>query len=130
MEMGHINISEIDIIVDHFIDEYSSGIENLHRIHFKNNEGLSLRAHVAELKEELITGAITLINNEQPIEELNPYLFYIVNAFFKKASYKELTVSAAKTATDYICPGCSYLGKTTCSYISITFFDVILVHTN
>jgi len=106
------HITDISILVDQFISEYKPGIENLHRIHFKTNDELSLRAHIAELTEELITGAITFLNKERPLEELNPYLFYIVNAFFKKIAYSTIITQAKTTTTEYICPGCLYLGKT------------------
>lgn len=41
-----------------------------------------------------------------PIEELNPSLFYIVNDFCKKTAKPQ-----EKRRTQYLCPGCLFLGK-------------------
>jgi hypothetical protein len=102
------NILEINTLIESFIQDHQSGIATLHRIYFKNDNTLSLRALIAEVMDELRTGCITFFNKEYDIEELNSYLFYIVNAFCKKrASY------AVKKINDYVCPGCLYFGKTT-----------------
>jgi ribosomal protein L37AE/L43A len=103
------NLLEIDSLIDTFVQAHQTGIATLHRIHFKNGDELSLQAMVAELMEELRTGCVTFINKEYEMEELNSYLFYIVNAFCKKRA----SSTSAKKASDYVCPGCLFLEKNT-----------------
>lgn len=102
-----LNLMDVDFLVEEFIKEREQGIAALHRMHFKGGDQLSLRALKEEIVEELRTGCVTFINKEAPIEELNNYLFYIVNAFCKKMSRP----STAKQKAEYICPGCVFLGK-------------------
>ena len=111
------NLLEVDTLVESFIQDYQAGIATLHRVFFKSNDALSLQALIAELMDELRTGCVTFINKNHPMEELNSYLFYIVNAFCKKkASFM------VKKATDYLCPGCLFLGKNTVvSYVNYVF---------
>lgn len=56
--------------------------------------------------DELRTGCVTFLNKGSPIEELNSYLFYIVNAFGKKSCAPQV-----KKKTEYLCPSCLFLGK-------------------
>lgn len=107
---------EIDLLIKLFLEQYNVGITNLHRSYFKNSNKLSLQALIAELTEELKSGCITFLNKENPIEELNQYLFYIANVFLKKKSK-----NFVKQATDHVCPGCLYLGKTNV----ITYFNYV-----
>lgn len=97
---------EVDVLVQKFIIENEQGIATLHRIYFQSNNQLSLRALKEELIEELRTGCVTFINKEAPLEELDSYLFYIVNAHCKK-----IAKPVFKQKIEYICPGCVYLGK-------------------
>ena len=102
-----LNLMDVDSLVEEFIKEREQGIATLHRMYFKGGDQLSLRALKEELVEELRTGCVTFINKEAPMEELNNYLFYIVNSFCKKMSRP----STAKQKAEYICPGCVFLGK-------------------
>jgi len=97
---------DVDNLVNSFLKEREVSIATLHRVHFKNDNQLSLRALREELKEELKTGCVTFINNNYPMDELNDYLFYIANAFCKKTA-----LPPVKHITEYICPGCVYLDK-------------------
>jgi hypothetical protein len=97
---------DVDSLVETFIQEREQGIATLHRIYFKGGDQLSLRALKESLVEELRTGCVTFINKGAAMEELNDYLFYIVNAFCKKSAQP-----IVKRVTEYICPGCVYLGK-------------------
>lgn len=112
-----INLMDVDSLVEDFLKEREQGIATLHRIHFKNGNQLSLRALTEELKEELRTGCVTFINNGSPLEEINDYLFYIVNACCKK-----LAIPDVKHKAEYICPACVFLGKE----YSVLYFNKIL----
>jgi len=102
-----LNLMDVDSLVEKFIKEREQGISTLHRMYFKSGNQLSLRSLKEELVDELRTGCVTFINKDAPMEEMNNYLFYIVNAFCKKMSQP----STAKQKIEYICPGCVFLGK-------------------
>jgi hypothetical protein len=112
-----LNLMDVDSLVEEFLKEREQGIITLHRIYFKGSSQLSLRALIEELKEELRTGCVTFINNGAPLEEINDYLFYIVNA-----SCKKLATPNTKHKVEYICPGCVFLGKE----YGVLFFSKIL----
>lgn len=101
-----LNLVDVDSLLETFFKEREQGIITLHNIHFKNGDQLSLRALKEELKEELRTGIVTFINKGSPLEEINDYLFYIVNATCRK-----LAKPVIKHKAEYICPGCVFLGK-------------------
>lgn len=100
------NLIEVDSLVDSFLKEHEQGIITMHRLYFKDESDLSLRALIAELKDELRTGCVTFINKERPMGEIGSYLFYIANDFCKKRA-----TPLTKKKTDYLCPGCLFLGK-------------------
>ena len=101
-----LNLMDVDSLVEDFIKDREQGIATLHRIYFKSGNQLSLRALKEELVEELRTGCVTFLNKNLDMDELNDYLFYIVNAFCKKSAQPII-----KRVTEYICPGCVFLGK-------------------
>jgi hypothetical protein len=101
-----LNLLDVDSLVEEFIEEHVQGIATLHRVYFHNDDQLSIRALTEELKDELRTGCVTFLNKDAPIQELDSYLFYIVNDFCKKKS-----VPLVKKKTEYLCPGCLFLGK-------------------
>lgn len=111
-----LNLMDIDSLIEDFIKEHEQGLVTLHRIYFNSDDALSLAAMKAELKDELRTGCVTFINNNSPLDELNNYLFYIANAFCKKRARPQ-----DKQKTEYICPGCVYLGKE----YSVLFFNKV-----
>jgi hypothetical protein len=105
--MQPLNLLGIDSLVDNFLQKHAQGIATMHRIYFRNNDPLAVRALIAELVEELKTGCVTFFNKEDAdVAELDPYLFYIANAFCKKKAAPIL-----KKKTEYLCPGCLFLGK-------------------
>lgn len=104
--MSEINLYEVDILVANFIKTKRQSFATLQRIWFKNDDKLTLAALTEEVKEELKSGCITFINKNYPLDELDSYLFYIVNAFFKKKAAPKL-----KRKTEYVCPGCLFKGK-------------------
>ena len=105
--LGYIGISDIDVLVSDFVEEYRHGISSIHRFHFSNHDELALNAFIAEISGELKGGCISYVNNHDSLEGLGSYLFYIVNVNAKKRTeYKP------KKATEYLCPGCLFLGKT------------------
>lgn len=102
------NLLDVDTLIRGFIKKNQQGIVTMQRIHLHDTNEISIRALIEELMEELKTGCITFINKNDEMDELDSYLFYIANAFYKK---KASTNAQVKKKTDYICPGCMYLGK-------------------
>jgi hypothetical protein len=111
------NLLEVDNLIDSFLKKHEQGIATLHRIYFHNSDQLSIRALVAELMDELRTGCVTFLNKDSSMEELDAYLFYIVNDFAKKKA-----ASHAKRKTEYLCPGCLVSGKENLIFIINKFF--------
>lgn len=112
-----LNLMDVDSLVEEFLKERDHGIATLYRLHFKDGNQIALRALKEELKEELRTGVVTFINNGSPMDELNDYLFYIVNAVCKK-----LPKPTTKHKAEYICPGCVFLGK---EYSVLSFTKIL-----
>jgi hypothetical protein len=100
------NLIEVDTLIDEFLREHKQGISTIHRIYFQNDNKVSLQALIAELIDELRTGCVTFLNKNEDMEGINSYLFYIVNAFCKKKAAPQ-----SKKKTEYLCPGCLFLGK-------------------
>lgn len=100
------NLLDVDSLIDTFIRENKQGIATIHRTYFNSDDPLAIRSLVAELMDELRTGCVTFINKDYPMEEINSYLFYIVNDYCKKKA-----VPQVKKKTDYLCPGCLFLGN-------------------
>ena len=100
------NIIEIDQLIESFLQEHRAGIATIHRIYYHTDDKLSLQALLAGLMDELRTGCVTFFNKELPMEELNSYPFYIVNAFAKKNSIP----FKVKIKTEYLCPACLFMG--------------------
>jgi len=100
------NLLEIDCLIEQFLQDHATGIKTIHQIYCKNSDKLSLQALMPELMEELRTGCVTFFNKKYPTEELNSYLFYIVNTLCKRHAEPII-----KKISHYICPGCSSLGK-------------------
>lgn len=108
MEPALINLLDIDTLIQDFLEKHEQGIVTMHRLYFHSDDKLSIRALIEELTEELRTGCVTFFNKEDPqADELDPYLFYIVNAFCKKRAND----NPVKKKSEYVCPGCLYLEK-------------------
>ena len=101
-----INLLDIDEIINKFVENYHKGIVSIHRNNFNNSDNLSVKAFIEEIKEDLKTGCITFINKNNSLDELYPYLFYIVNSCCKK-----LSNISYKKYIEYICPGCLFFNK-------------------
>ena len=113
MQAAHqLNLIDADLLVQDFLKERERGIATMHRMYFKNDNQLSLRALKEDLIDELRTGSVTFINNNYPLDEVNDYLFYIANEFCKKTAKPQI-----KQKTEYICPGCVFLGKEYCALV-------------
>lgn len=107
MEAFKINsLLDVDALIEKFLIEHSQGIATIHRITFHTDDSLALKALKEELIDELRSGVVTFWNKYDNLEELNPYLFYIVNAFCKKKAASQI-----KRKTEYLCPGCLFLNK-------------------
>lgn len=112
-----LNLFDIDNLVIKFLKDKKQSISNLNRIWFKNTDQLSLQALIEELKDELRTGCVTFINKGYALDGLDAYLFYIVNAYCKnKASPK------IKKKSEYICPGCLFVGKENLIFLRKFFY--------
>lgn len=117
MESAHaLNLVDVDLMVEEFLSTHQSSLSTMHQMYFKTGNQLSLHALVELLKNELRTGCVTFINKDSPMEELEPYLFYIVNAYCRKLSAHE-----SKKKSEYICPGCLFLGMATLVSFDKTF---------
>jgi len=101
-----LNMMDVESLVSDFIRDHQQGIATLHRMYFKSGNQLSLLALQEGLVEELRTGCVSFINRGSPLDELDNYLFYIVNAYCKK-----LVAPQQKKKTEYLCPGCLFLGE-------------------
>lgn len=111
-----LNMFDVESLVESFMKERGQGINTLHRIYFKNNDPVSVQAFKESLMDELRTGVVAFINKNEPLENLNSYLFYIVNAFGKKQ-----VSTFSKRKTEYLCPGCLFLGKESIVYYHKVF---------
>ena len=100
------NLIAIDELIENFLLEYQVGISTIHRTYYHTDDKLSLSAFIAGLMDKLKTGCVNFFNKEYPIEEINSYLFYIANAFAKENAKPV----QAKPKTEYLCPGCLFLG--------------------
>lgn len=101
------NLLDIDTLVVNFLEKHRQGIATMHRLYFHNDDQLSVLSLTAELVEELKTGCVSFFNKNDSMEELDSYLFYIMNAFCRQRA----APAQSKKKSEYICPGCSYLGK-------------------
>src|SRR5271154_4845867 len=117
MQPAHtLNLVDVDTMVERFLQEHRSGIIGIHRVYFQTDSQLSLQALLELLRDELRTGCVAFINKGSPLAELSTYLFYIVNAFCRK-----LAASPSKKKSEYICPGCLFLGMATLVSFDKTF---------
>lgn len=106
-DLSKISMMDVETLVTGFLREKQTGIVNLHRIYFKNNNNqVSYRALIEEMLDELKTGCVSFVNKNSSLEGLDSYLFYIVNSFCKSKS-----VPLVKKKIEYVCPGCLFLGK-------------------
>lgn len=109
MEIVHpLNLMDVDMMVEQFLQQHRSGIVSIHQMYFKSNNDVSFQALLLLLRDELRTGCVSFINKGSPLEELSPYLFYITNAFCRKT-----TAPKIKKKSEHICPGCLFLGMAT-----------------
>lgn len=113
------NLIEIDNLVDQFLIDNATGIATMNKIYLSESGDISNRALAEEIKDELRTGCVTFFNkDEEDRGELSPYLFYITNAFCKKKAVK----LAPKKKTEYVCPGCLFLGKDSLTALVNNYF--------
>jgi hypothetical protein len=110
------SLIDVDSIVDEFLQQHRAGIVTVHQMYFQTDNQVSLHALLELLKDELRTGCVTFINKGSSIQELPTYLFYIVNAFCRK-----LAAPPSKKKSEYICPGCLFLGTATLVTFDKTF---------
>jgi len=103
------NLLDVDSLIEEFLKKNDAGIAMMHRTYFGDSNQISIRALIEELKDELRTGCVTFLNKEdEPLSGLDSYLFYIANDFSSK---KSRPFAASKKKTEYLCPGCLFLGK-------------------
>jgi len=105
----------IDFLIQNFIKEREQGIKTLHNFYFQSKGAYSFKE---DLINELKEGCISFFNKNYPFEELNDYLFHIVNDYCKLNGKTQVKI---KQHTEYICPACIYLNNK-----SILNFNYIL----
>jgi hypothetical protein len=103
-----LNLIDVDGMVEEFLTTHQSSIANMHRLYFQTGNQLSLHALTELLKGELRTGCVTYVNKGSPMDGLKSYLFYIANAMCRK-----LSSTNERKKSEYICPGCLFLGMAT-----------------
>jgi ferredoxin-like protein FixX len=106
MSLPALNMLDVDVIVDKFLADSQQGISYLHKTFFHTDSNVSLQALILSLRDEVRSGVVTYINKNEDIDEIYPYLFYIVNAYCKKNSIQKI-----KKKIEYLCPACLFLGK-------------------
>lgn len=94
----------IDDLVNKFLLDKQQGIVNLYNIYLKKTN-ISYKTLIEELFDYLKEECLS-INN--PLEDLDSHLFYLTNDFCKKKY-----IPPVKKPTEYICPGCLFLGDKT-----------------
>jgi hypothetical protein len=107
MQTAAISLLDVDSIIRDFYVRHDQGIVTIHRTYLYSSDPLSIRAFKEELADELRTGCVTFLNKNDSLEELDLYLFYIANDFGKKKA----SVLPSKKQTEYLCPGCLFLGQ-------------------
>lgn len=118
MEAVAINLMYVDRLVEQFLQEHHTGIVTIHQMYFKTGNQISLNALIELLKNELKTGCVTFTNrNGASTTGLDPYLFYITNAFCRK-----LVAPQTKKKIEYICPGCFFKGTASQVYLEKNIF--------
>jgi hypothetical protein len=111
-----LNLMDVDGMVEEFLTTHQSSLANMHQLYFKSSNQLSLHALTELLRGELRSGCVTFINKGSPMDGLKSYLFYIANALCRK-----LSSSGQKKKSEYICPGCLFLGLATLVSFDKTF---------
>jgi len=106
-ETSQLNLSDIDAIVQDFLERYDRGLSTLHRVSNPYATNLSFDAFISELIGKLRSGCVTFVNNNNSTEGVDSYLFYISNTFAK-----QLAAQSYKKTIEYLCPGCLFLCKT------------------
>lgn len=104
-DLININLIEIDQLIDGFIKSNYMGIRSIYRAHHYDCDELEIKSFIELIKDELRTGCVSFVNSNNSVDNIDPYLFYIVNSISKR-SYQ-----ASKKKIEYVCPGCLYLGN-------------------
>jgi len=93
------------IEIKNFLEDYKNGIITIHKRYLKNDNNSSIENLINETLPDLEIGYQEFISKGYPSEELNSYLFYILN---ERAKSKEVVL---EQTYNYLCPGCLYMGK-------------------
>ncbi len=99
------NLIEVEDLISRFLVDCQAGVSNLYHIHIHDENPVARQALASELAEQLKIGCVTFLNKNYDLEELNSYLFYIVNDFYKKKAKP-----IVKRTIEYLCPGCLFIG--------------------
>lgn len=104
----------INYLVDLFKQKYSAGIANLYNIYIKDSSQLTIDDALILLTIDLLKETSLFFSKPNNSEDdLNPHLFYFTLDFFKNKG-----ALSPKKKTEYLCPGCLYLGRETIVEIS------------
>lgn len=105
-DTAQLNLLDIENLLKDFLIAYDKGICTLYRVHCPGSDKLALQAFIEDIMDELRAGCVSFVNDNDSLDGLNQYLFYIVNANAKKMATQKI-----KKVTQYVCPGCLFLGK-------------------
>lgn len=97
--------NKIDLIVSNFITKYNNGLNSLYGITAKHIK-LSFDEFIDQLSLELKNSCSRYLDSYDNIDEIDSYLFYAANSFVK-----EKEVRTISKVTEYLCPGCLFLGR-------------------
>lgn len=107
------NLLQVDDLIESFIKKNERGIATIYKSYYYNDNKLEIKSLLLQLMDELRTGCVTYINKKYPIDEIDSYIFYIVNAYCKNMAQPII-----KKNREYLCPGCLYLNKNSLSTLN------------
>lgn len=102
----NINLSDIDDMVDSFLEKNESTLKNLCNKHL-GDDGLSFSSFREEIKPMLKNTAVSFVNGKYTADVFTSYLFPTVYTYFRQDKF------VIKTTSIFICPACKFLGKET-----------------
>ncbi len=106
-DVKQINLTDIDNMVDSFLQKNESTLKNLCIRHL-GNEKLAFDSFRTEIKPLLKNTAVSFVNGQYPETAFTSYLFPTVYTFLRKESEPNV-----KTNQVHVCPACKFLGINT-----------------
>lgn len=103
-ESKNINLSDIDNMVDVFLDKNELTLKNLCRRHLGSDK-LSFDSFKTEIKPLLKNTAVSFVNGKYSTDAFTSYMFPTIYTFLRQDKV------SVKTSSVFICPACKFLGK-------------------